>query len=85
MKTRTDTERRQRQAIKYARIVALSKILDTRETIPVDEAKQIADALRVSQRTIYRDIGVIREARTVLVSYATIISGLRGERKLISV
>lgn len=69
MKARTDAERRRRQAGKTARIMTISAILDSRETISIEEAKRIAEKLGVCQRTVYRDILVIRESRELLATY----------------
>lgn len=69
MKARTDAERRKRQANKTARVMTISMILDSRGTISIKEAKRIAEKLGVCQRTVYRDIRVIRKARELLATY----------------
>ncbi len=81
MRTRTEADRRKRQAAKYARIVALTKILNAKENLSTSEARSVADALGVSERTIYRDIGVIREVRGMLAGYGTKINRPQDENE----
>lgn len=70
MKERTEIERRNRQASKTARVMVIASILDTRDNVHMEEINRIAKLLGASQRTVYRDIKVIRLARKILVDYA---------------
>lgn len=65
-KPRGDADRRKRQALRYARIIAVSRLLETGNDVSEDQAKRIGDELGVCSRTIYRDIAVIREANKML-------------------
>lgn len=63
---RSDKERRERQAMRYARVIAVAKFMKGQTELPVEQAELLAAKLNVSSRTIYRDVGVIRRAKEIL-------------------
>lgn len=80
IKKRTETERRKRQAARYARILAVANLLDLDQGVSVEDAERIANGLGVCSRTVYRDVAVIRIAKELLANadIPRVIEGYRA-------
>lgn len=67
IKGKSEIERRRQQAKRDARIVVLSRLIDAHGEGPgVTEVRKFAKTLGVNERTVYRDIGVIKEAQKII-------------------
>ena len=63
---RSDAERRQKQAKKFARIFCVHRLAEG--TLGEEKAKAIAKLLKVTPRTVYRDWSVLQETYKILGS-----------------
>ena len=63
----TDTQRRDRQAKRFVRIIRVHHELNGRPTT-AEIVASIGKTLSVTTRTVYRDIAVLREAYSIIGS-----------------
>ena len=59
---RTDAERREKQGAKVVRIIRVHRLMRGKTQLSADDAEAVANELRVSARTVYRDWKVLQEA-----------------------
>lgn len=62
VRNKTDVERREQQANHFIRIILVHNKTSHLETVSVEVADEIAKELGCSQRTVWRDVKVLRGA-----------------------